>query len=110
MTKSGNKNSRLVYSTDQGRVSSKDETELASTYTDGTLRITRETKGRKGKGVSLVNGLPPETLKDTGKLLKQRLGVGGAVKNGAVEVQTDDREKIKQILESQGYSVKIAGG
>lgn len=104
------KNSRLVYSTDGGRVKTNDTPTPTSTVTDGVVRILRETKGRKGKGVSLVTGLPPETLKDTAKLLKQRLGVGGAVKDGVIEVQSDDREKIKALLESKGHSVKIAGG
>lgn len=104
-----NKNSRLVYSTDGGRVS-EDKTPATSTVTDGIVRITRETKGRKGKGVSLVTGLAPETLKDTAKHLKQKLGVGGAVKDGVIEVQTDDRDKIKQLLEGLGHKVKIAGG
>ncbi len=104
-----NKNSRLVYSTDDGPVA-EDKAPAASTVTDGVLRIKRETKGRKGKGVSLVTGLPPEQLKDTAKRLKQKLGVGGAVKDGIIEVQSDDRNKIKQLLESFGHQVKIAGG
>lgn len=104
-----NKNSRLVYSTDGGRAKPLDATPT-STVTDGVVRIKRETKGRKGKGVSLVTGLPPESLKDTAKTLKQKLGVGGAVKDGIVEVQSDDRDKIKQLLEVLGHSVKIAGG
>lgn len=104
------KNSKLVYSTDQGRIR-QDSTPKPSTPTgDGIVRIQRETKGRKGKGVSLVTGIPEDQQKTIGKRLKQRLGVGGAVKNGVIEVQSDQRDVIKQALESEGFTVKIAGG
>jgi len=105
------KNSRLVYSTDQGRIKSQDdEASACNTVTDGVVRIARETKGRKGKGVSLITGIEPGMLKDTAKILKQKLGVGGAVKDGVIEIQTDDRAKIKLLLEASGHTVKIAGG
>ncbi len=105
------KNSRLVYSTDQGRVKS-DSAPAPSTPTgDGIVRIKRETKGRKGKGVSLITGLPlaaPE-LKKLAKSLKQLCGTGGAVKDGIIEIQGDQRDTLKAALEKQGYTVKIAG-
>ena len=104
------KNSRLVYSTDKGRVNKKDATPKPSTTTDGIVRITRETKGRKGKGVSLITGVPSGKLKETAKLLKQKLGVGGSVKQDVIEIQTDDRDKIKSLLETLKYQCKIAGG
>lgn len=107
---SRDKNSRLVYSTDQGRIKEEHSSAPESTVSDGIVRISRETKGRKGKGVSLVTGLPPESLKDTAKYLKQKLGVGGATKNGVIEVQSDDRERLKSLLEEKGHRVKIAGG
>lgn len=109
MSKSSN-NSRLVYATDQGRIKpDKDRPQNASDG-DGIVRIARETKGRKGKGVSLVSGIPCDQLKNIAKSLKQKLGIGGAVKNGVIEIQTDDRTKIKQLLETQGFTVKISGG
>lgn len=104
------KNSRLVYSTETGRIKPSDDQASPSPASDGIVRISRETKGRKGKGVSLITGLEANRLKDTAKLLKQKLGVGGAVKSGVVEIQSDDRDKIKTLLEAQGHTVKIAGG
>lgn len=105
------KNSRLVYSTDRGRIQPSD-TPTERPKGDGIVRIQRETKGRKGKGVSLITGLdlPDGELKKLAKRLKQLCGTGGAVKDGIIEIQGDAREKIKTELEKQGHTVKIAGG
>jgi translation initiation factor 1 len=80
--------------------------------TDGIVKIHRETKGRKGNGVSIIVGLAmdEENLKTLAKQLKQKLGIGGSVKHGHIELQTGQREQIKDYLQSQGYQVKIAGG
>ena len=80
--------------------------------TDGIIRLSRETKGRKGKGVTLVSGfnLSEAELKDIAKKLKQFCGSGGAVKNGMVEIQGDHRDALLPFLEKQGYTVKKAGG
>ena len=106
--------SRLVYSTDVGRIDSKDEKSQSQSkvFKDGALRIERQTKGRKGKGVMLVVGVDSEQhdLKKLAKQLKSKMGQGGAVKDGIIEIQGDDREKLKQLLEGQGFKVKIAGG
>ncbi|GLS83642.1 stress response translation initiation inhibitor YciH [Paraferrimonas haliotis] len=101
----------LVYSTDTGRIKPEIEAPQAPEG-DGIVRLKRETKGRKGKGVVIVEGLGLEAkpLKDIAKKLKQQCGCGGAVKGFNVEVQSDDREKIKIILEKLGFKVKIAGG
>ena len=106
-----NKNSRLVYSTETGRVKENDNQANSSSYTDGIIRIHRETKGRKGNGVSLVKGfdLDEKSLKTLAKTLKQKMGVGGSVKDGVIEVQTDQRDKLKTLLETMGHSVKLAG-
>jgi len=79
---------------------------------DGVVRLFRETKGRKGKGVTLVKGLPlsSDELTALAKQLKSACGVGGAVKSGVIELQTAEREKIKALLERAGFKVKIAGG
>jgi translation initiation factor 1 len=79
---------------------------------DGIVRVQRETKGRGGKAVTVVTGLPgdSEALKSRAKLLKQRCGVGGAIKNGQIEIQGDQRMVIKEVLEAEGFTVKIAGG
>lgn len=105
------KESRLVYSTDQGRIKEASPTGAADTG-DGIVRLMRETKGRKGKGVTLITGLdlPAPALKALAKQLKQQCGVGGAIKEGVVEIQTDDRQKLKTLLEQQGFTVKLAGG
>jgi translation initiation factor 1 len=110
--------SRLVYSSETGHVGpKKSKATSASTVgappsTDGIVRIHRSSKGRKGKGVCLIVGLPlvgPE-LKALAKKLKQACGVGGAVKEGVVEIQGDQRERLKVELEKLGYTVKLAGG
>ncbi|MBU3069560.1 stress response translation initiation inhibitor YciH [Aestuariicella sp. G3-2] len=106
------KNSKLVYSTDQGRIKEDKSTTPAADTGDGIVRLHRETKGRKGKGVTLINGLglAGDELKKLAKQLKQQCGVGGAIKDGVIEIQTDDREKLKALLEKQGFTVKLAGG
>lgn len=105
------KNSRLVYSTETGRIKPKDESTTPVDSGDGIVRIHRETKGRKGNGVSLIKGLPlsPAELKPLAKTLKQKMGVGGSVKENVIEIQSDQREKLKTLLEGMGYSVKLAG-
>ena len=117
-----NRNNNLVYSTDHGQMcpgcnrpkdkcTCKSKSQLIPT-TDGIVRITRQTKGRKGKGVSIITGLPlPETeLKQLATKLKTKCGTGGTCKNGTIEIQGDNREKIKSELEALGYKVKLAGG
>ncbi|WP_277811378.1 translation initiation factor Sui1 [Chromohalobacter canadensis] len=113
-----------VYSTEHGEVcpecraplaecrcaESAEEERLANL--DGTVRLRRETKGRKGKGVTLVEGVPlkADALKPLAKALKQRCGTGGAIKDGIIEIQGDQRETLKAELEARGYRVKLAGG
>jgi translation initiation factor 1 len=76
---------------------------------DGIVRLHRES--RKGNGVTLVKGLPiASDIKSLAKLLKTKIGVGGSVKDRVIELQTDQREKIKILLETKGFTVKIAGG
>ena len=79
---------------------------------DGTVRIRRETKGRKGKGVTTVSGigLAEIDLKTLAKQLKQKCSTGGTVKDGVIEIQGDHREKLKTELEKLGHTVKLAGG
>jgi translation initiation factor 1 len=79
---------------------------------DGIVRIRRETSGRKGKGVTTIQGVPlgSDELKTLAKTLKKRCGTGGAVKDGVIEIQGDHREVLKRELESRGFKVKLAGG
>jgi translation initiation factor 1 len=79
---------------------------------DGIVRLMRETKGRKGKGVTLITGLPLDDagLKKLAKALKQKCGCGGSLKNGVIEIQGDHRDVLEQELTGLGYKVKRAGG
>lgn len=113
MKKTNNKNSRLVYSTETGRIKDNKQgspsTAASIRQGDGVVRLFRES--RKGNGVTLIKGLPTEVnLKELAKTLKKKLGVGGSIKDGVIEIQTDQRETIKEYLEKQHYKVKIAGG
>jgi translation initiation factor 1 len=107
--------SQLVYSTETGRVDQdeKDPNELlGETFKDGMLRLVRQTKGRKGKGVIIIQGLQlsESEFKSLAKTLKNKCGTGGTVKDGTIEIQGDDRHKLQQVLESLGYKCKLAGG
>lgn len=79
---------------------------------DPSIRISRESKGRKGKGVTLISGseMNEADLKILAKKLKALCGSGGTVKNGVIEIQGDHRGQIKQELDRQFKNVKLAGG
>lgn len=104
-------NSRLVYSTDSGRIAEK-KAVVERAKGDGIVRIRRETSGRKGKGVSVITGLDLDdaALTKLAAELKKKCGCGGAVKEGNIEIQGDKRDLIKQLLEALGHKVKFAGG
>ncbi len=77
-----------------------------------TARIRRETKGRRGKGVTIVDELPLDDaeLRELASKLKERCGTGGTVKDQHVEIQGDQRERISAVLKELGFRVKMAGG
>jgi translation initiation factor 1 len=113
--------SGLVYSTDSGRMCPVCRQPVAACQcsaakprptTDGIVRVSRETKGRAGKGVTLVNGLALDdaALTALGKQLKTACGSGGTVKDGVIEVQGDHCERVINLLQAQGHKVKRAGG
>jgi translation initiation factor 1 len=114
--------SRPVYSTSAGRLCPDCGKPITSCVCraqekqkvkgDGIVRIGRETKGRGGKGVTLITGLPlaEEPLKELASKLKQSCGTGGTVKDGVIEIQGDHREKLAAILQKAGYRTKLAGG
>jgi translation initiation factor 1 len=79
---------------------------------DGIVRIRRETKGRNGKGVTVITGVPLEdtALQALGKQLKTRCGTGGTVKDGQIEIQGDHRDLLFSELTKLGWTVKKAGG
>lgn len=103
--------SQMVYSTDQGKIEPEPEAENIP-ESDGVVRLQRQTKGRKGKGVTIITGLAmsQSELKAFAKKLKQHCGVGGAVKDYTIELQGDQRDNAQPWLEKQGYTVKRAGG
>lgn len=85
---------------------------LAPSRKGHTVRVGRETKGRRGKGVTTVSDLPlgEAELRELAGVLKQRCGTGGTVKDGVIEIQGDQRDRIGAELEKLGYKVKRAGG
>jgi translation initiation factor 1 len=119
-------NSRLVYSTESGQMCpscGKPVSEcickkqnvnkrLAPYPDDGIVRIRRETKGRKGKTVTVIFGVPidDQKLQQFAKTLKRRCGSGGTVKGGIIEIQGDHRETLLHEIKKQGYTVKVVGG
>ena len=119
-------NSRLVYSTESGRIcpscgnptakctckKKKAKTKQQVYPNDGIVRIRREVKGRKGKTVTAIFGVPldDKELKSFAKTLKSRCGTGGTVKEGIIIIQGDHRETLLQEIKKQGYTVKLTGG
>jgi translation initiation factor 1 len=119
--KSVNPNGGLVYSTEAGRMCPSCRQPVArcacrkavAPPTDGTVRVFFETKGRGGKGVTVVRGLglAEPALAALGKTLKAACGVGGTAKDGVVELQGDHRDRVLALLAAQGFgNVKKAGG
>jgi len=113
--------SQLVFSTDTGRLCPQCHRPVAgcvcgkdkpAALGDGIVRLRRETKGRGGKAVTVVDGVPlaGAQLKALAKSLKQKCGVGGAIKEGSIEIQGDQRDLLQSELERHGYTVKRAGG
>lgn len=111
----------LVYSTDAGRMCPACRQPLAQCTCksaqavpvgDGIVRVSRETKGRGGKAVTVVKGvlLAEAELAQLGKQLKAACGSGGTVKDGVIEVQGDHVERVMEALKKLGHTVKRAGG
>jgi translation initiation factor 1 len=111
----------LVYSTEPGKMCP-DCRKIKSACTckrkqtaprgDGVVRVGRETKGRKGAGMTIISGVPlnADDLKALGKELKKKCGTGGTVKNGVIEIQGDHRDKLVEELQTHGWVVKRVGG
>lgn len=111
----------IVYSTAQGRmcpacgkpvgecVCRPEKTVPAG---DGIVRVARETKGRKGKGVTVITGVPldEEGLQKLAADLKRKCGAGGTVKGHTIEIQGDHRDFLLEELRRRSYTVKRAGG
>jgi translation initiation factor 1 len=103
--------SQLVYSTVQGRIEPEQQQEIIP-ESDGFIKIRRETKGRKGKGVTCLSGfgLSETELKALSKEMKKLCGVGGSVKDYVIEIQGDQRDKLENWLQQKGYKTKRIGG
>jgi translation initiation factor 1 len=115
-------NTPLIYSSQLGRICPKCAKPIAdcscgklagvTPKSDGVVRVGRETKGRKGKGVTLISGvpLPPEELKMLARELKQKCGSGGTLRDGVIEIQGDHRDILIEWLKDRGWTVKRTGG
>ena len=120
---------RLVYSTETGRICSLCGKPVSACVCkkrkpakvrkqpnrypiDGVIRIQREIKGRKGKTVTTVFGLPLESeqLQKLARKIKARCGAGGSVKEGVIIIQGDHRQTILDEIKKHGYNAKLAGG
>ncbi|MPZ98676.1 MAG: hypothetical protein GEU80_04905 [Dehalococcoidia bacterium] len=79
---------------------------------DGIVRVQRETKGRRGKTVTVISGLPggERDLEALLKALKQHCGAGGARDGAVLELQGDHRDRVLARLEALGHRVRLAGG
>lgn len=113
--------SGLVYSTDAGRMCPGCRQPVAQCSCassrpvpagDGIVRVSRESKGRGGKVVTVVKGVLADAaaLEQLGKQLKSACGSGGTVKEGVIEVQGDHVERVMAALHKQGHKVRRAGG
>ncbi len=112
----------LVYSTDSGHMCPGcrqpvatcrcQATTQARPAGDGQVRISRETKGRGGKAVTLVRGLALDAaaLEALGKRLRTACGSGGTCKDGVLEVQGDHVERLLALLQAEGHRAKRTGG
>ncbi|MDP2627343.1 MAG: stress response translation initiation inhibitor YciH [Candidatus Rokubacteria bacterium] len=112
--------SRLVYSTEAGptarpadrRPAPRPSTRPPDGLRDGIVRIFRERGGRGGKVVTVIRGLPErgDGLEGRAADLRRLCGAGGTIKDAAVEIQGDHRERVAERLRALGYTVKLAGG
>ena len=112
MAKKNKKN--IVYSTNPNYEYEYDQEEIQETLPpqQQTLKVMIDKKQRKGKAVTLVAGFigSEDDLKDLGKILKSKCGVGGSVKEGEILIQGDHRDKIIDILNKENYKTKKVGG
>ena len=108
-------NNKTVWSSEQGDLRKKEQKSTNAKSLppqQQTAYLHRDSKGRGGKSVTLIKNLvlSEEDMKSLAKRIKQDCGVGGTVKDGVIEVQSEQREKIAGILQKLGYRIKIAGG
>lgn len=102
---------RIVYSSDNGRIKAFEAPPTRSPV-DGIIYLQRQVSGRKGKGVCLISGLNWDSteLLALASALKKKCASGGTVKEGVIEIQGNNRDLLKQLLEARGLKVKLVGG
>lgn len=111
--------SRPVYSTETGRICPACgkavaqcicHVKTAPPANGGPVRVLTETKGRKGKGVTIIKGLALDlpALTELGKQLRSRFGTGGTVKEGVIELQGDHCDGVVELLKQQGHRARRA--
>ena len=112
----------LVYSTSRGRMCPDCRQPMAGCRChagraepvpgDGIIRVSRETRGRKGAGVTLIRGVPlaNTALTELASRLKRRCGAGGTVSGGTIEIQGDHRDLVIEELKRPGWTIKRVGG
>lgn len=114
MAKSKKNRVGVVYSTNQNYNYNTNNSYQSNTLPVGEqlLYISRDKKNRKGKEATLIEGFigREDDLKDLAKMLKTKCGVGGNAKDGYIVIQGDKRNKVREILEKEGYKVKMKGG
>lgn len=111
---------RLVFSTELGRTCPLCRESLSTCRCgdddtpvgDGNVRVRRETKGRAGKGVTVITGLAVgrDGLAELASMLKKRCGSGGTVRDGTIEIQGDHRDIVLAALIERGHRARLAGG
>ena len=107
------RNDRMVYSSSDGDLrKARDPGLKERRAAGGRVKVRREIAGRRGKGVTTVSDVPLDDagLRELAGRLKKRCGVGGAVKDGVIELQGDHRDTVVEVLRAEGYDVVLAGG
>ncbi len=103
----------LVYSTGTGRIKQNNQgIKTNEIVGNGVVRVSRETSGRKGKGVTIISGIAQREheLQALARQLKQRCASGGTVTNGTIEIQGDHRDLIIKLLAEKGINARKSGG
>ena len=108
------KNTKLVYSTNPEamREQESEPTGKELPLENQTAKIRLDRKGRKGKSMTIIEGLQvnPQHLNDIARELKQHLGTGGTAKQGVIEIQGDRRDQVEAKLAAMGVKTKRVGG
>jgi len=123
MMKKNDKESSLVYSTEHGKMCPNCGNPISECACrkkkgiargDGIVRVGIETKGRRGKSVTVIScislGFDLDELRKLGNSLKKKCGAGGTVKSDVIEIQGDHRGTVMEELKKRGYVVKRSGG